>query len=134
MADESTPKRIKLNLDDLTVDSFDTLPGGKEAANGTVRAFETDTCWLATYPCYGTGCYTCEETCGGVTCDGGCGGQTQTCGLTAQSCGCGQTGHFTCSPACASAETYASCGGSCEATDCPGQSNCTLDEEYCREA
>ena len=152
MTDGGDKKRVKLNLDDLVVESFDTLPGGSAPAEGTVRAFETQTCGLVSNPCYsgcesqcsyscGTACggSGCNTECGGYTCNGettcGGGGQTQTCGLTQNSCG-GNTCdscQFTCTPACQSAWTYASCGGSCEETDCPGQGNCTQIFPYCNQ-
>jgi hypothetical protein len=132
MSDSSKKKRVKLNLDDLVVESFDTLPGALGPEKGTVRAFETDTCQLITYPCYSG----CQTVCGQETCVGSCGNTcggcdpTQTCGVTANTCGC-ESGQFTCTPACQSAWTYASCGGSCEETDCPGQGNCTTVFPYC---
>jgi hypothetical protein len=134
MNDSSKTKRVKLNLDDLLVESFDTLPGALVQPKGTVRAFETDTCGLVTNPCY-SGCQTVcgEATCEGATCQGPTcqGGTCYTCELACG--GSQQSCQFTCTPACASVQTYASCGGSCEETDCPGQGNCTLDPVYCRE-
>lgn len=141
MSDSARKKRVKLNLDDLVVESFDTLPGSTGPQKGTVRAFETDTCWLVTNPCYsgcdtqcgGAQCNPTQDTCVGNTCDQtcDCGGVSDggTCngGNTCGSC------QFTCTPACQSAWTYASCGGSCEETDCPGQGNCTTVFPYCNQ-
>jgi len=147
MREDDGNKRVKLNLADLVVESFDTLPTVTDPARGTVRAFQTEeqTCGI------GTGCGTyCQTICVGgntcATCDQSCAGScqgtcqcepTQTCGLTVgNTCEGGNTCgscQFTCTPACQSAWTYASCGGSCEETDCPGQGNCTQVFPYCNE-
>ena len=85
--------KLKLNLDELSVDSFDTQVTEKE--KGTVFGEQQCTCvTLCTCP----GCPTCDASCGG------------TCGAT-----CGQN---TCAASC-----YGTCGGatcaySCNYTDC----------------
>ena len=77
--------KLKLHLEDLAVDSFDTSrPAQKE---GTVFG-EQCTCWTN---CTCPGCPTCDNTaCGQNTCDASCNG---TCGATCQTCGvsCYQT-------------------------------------------
>ena len=84
--------KLKLNLEELTVDSFDTSrPAPKE---GTVFG-EQCTCWTN---CTCPGCPTCDhtacgqhtcgqQTCGGDTCDWSC---ELTCEWT-----CGQTALYT---------------------------------------
>src|SRR3712207_5208118 len=76
--------KLKLNLDQLAVDSFDTVPR-EQAVRGTVRG-EQCTCYTA---CTCPGCPTCDASCNGScaascngTCDASCNG---TCG---DSCGC----------------------------------------------
>lgn len=54
--------KLKLRLDDLLVDTFQTAPSAKE--KGTVFG-EQCTCYTQ---CTCPGCPTCEESCGG-TCD-----------------------------------------------------------------
>jgi len=84
--------KLKLNLDQLTVDSFDT--SASEKPRGTVFG-EQCTCYTQ---CTCPGCPTCDASCNG-TCDASCNG---TCG--GNTCG-------------ASCNT---CGISCYETDCPG--------------
>jgi hypothetical protein len=85
--------KLSLNLEDLTVDSFDTTSTQK--AKGTVFG-EQCTC----YPqCTCPGCPTCDASCNG-TCDASCNG---TCVNT-----CVNTCAYTCDDA--------SCAGTCE--DC----------------
>jgi hypothetical protein len=71
--------KLKLNLDELTVDSFDT--SAKENKRGTVVGQQC-TCW--TYCAQQTcpGCPTCDATCA-YTCDDATCPQCPTC---AQSC------------------------------------------------
>jgi hypothetical protein len=96
-------RKLKLDLDQLTVESFDTnAPDGPR--RGTVRAFMPPTPFI-TCP------LTCADTCD--TCDYSCGG---TCDAT---CNC--TGYTCC----------ASCGGTCNGpSDCGTcQTNC--EQESC---
>jgi hypothetical protein len=58
-------EKLKLNLEDIRVDSFDTMPDASSRTKGTVVGFDTDTltdCWV--YTCLG-GCETggCTAAC-----------------------------------------------------------------------
>jgi hypothetical protein len=64
----------KLNLDELTVDSFVTMT--LQEGSGTVLAKEYT---------FTDGCLTCYATCNNGTCDETCGSCNHTCGY---SCGC----------------------------------------------
>ena len=76
-------KKLKLDLDDLRVESFATAPGGD--AKGTVVGYATEPVWTVCY-------FTCNVTCNGAeTCDT-CGGGGQT------DLDCG-SGYYTC-PTC----------------------------------
>ncbi len=88
--------KLKLNLEDLAVDSFDTTR--PERPGGTVFG-EQCTCYTN---CTCPGCPTCDASCNG-TCDASCdgtGGGTwcdyMSCGGTCydQSCGCGGSVDF----------------------------------------
>lgn len=84
--------KLKLAIDDLAVDSFDTTSLAKE--KGTVVGAQC-TCWTV---CTCPGCYTCDatcpQTCDDNTCAVSCNG---TCGDTCESCSpscwdtCGRT-------------------------------------------
>ena len=84
--------KLKLNLDQLEVDSFDTISRGA-AGRGTVRG-EQCTCYTN---CTCPGCPTCYASCNG-TCDATC---PATCAYTcddntcAGTCDCG-TYDYTC--------------------------------------
>jgi hypothetical protein len=88
--------KLKLQLDDLRVDSFDTTAGRRE--KGTIFG-EQCTCYTN---CTCPGCPTCDASCNG-TCDASCNG---TCDA---SCGGGATcgDRHTCAYDC----TEFSCGG-----------------------
>jgi hypothetical protein len=92
--------KLKLNLDELTVDSFDTTRS--ERPKGTVFG-EQCTCYTN---CTCPGCPTCDASCNG-TCNGTCGENTcqASCNGTCDySCGyCGTQNDYTCAP-------YGSCG------------------------
>jgi hypothetical protein len=92
--------KLKLKLDDLLVDTFQTMPLQK--AKGTVFG-EQCTCYTQ---CTCPGCPTCAASCNG-TCDASCNG---TCASCAASCNgsCDATCDWTCGYTCG-----ASCGGSC---------------------
>lgn len=93
-------RKLKLDLDQLVVDSFSTQVRPKRG--GTVHG-QVCTCYTQCDTC--PGCPTCDAscngTCGGATCAGTCGG--------------GTCGGATCAGSC-----DASCGGTCGATcyDC----------------
>ncbi len=89
-------KKLNLNLEDLKVESFDTLPRALNDQEGTVQGYGTppliscgetacdETCLSCDPSCNGT-CQgnTCEGTCGrscGGTCGHSCGGTCNTCG------------------------------------------------------
>jgi hypothetical protein len=75
--------KLRLNLDQLTVDSFDTSTTVRE--KGTVFG-EQCTCWTN---CTCPGCPTCDNTaCGQHTCGVSCNG---TCDFTCE-LGCGYSG------------------------------------------
>ena len=79
--------KLKLNLDQLSVDSFDTTRA--EAKTGTVFG-EQCTCYTN---CTCPGCPTCDASCNG-TCDASCNG--------------------TCDTGCGGGDTDFSCFGSCD--------------------
>jgi hypothetical protein len=72
--------KLKLELDELAVESFDTLPAD-DARRGTVEAFASvgdstcrqAICYYDTYAptCAGATCATCDNSCAG-TCDYSC--------------------------------------------------------------
>jgi hypothetical protein len=69
--------KLRLNLDQLTVDSFDTAAAARE--KGTVFGEEQCTCPSACNTnCTCPGCYTCDHSCNG-TCDESCASYCQTC-------------------------------------------------------
>jgi hypothetical protein len=80
--------KLKLNLDQLSVDSFDT--SAQQATRGTVHG-EQCTCPTA---CTCPGCPTCDATCAN-TCD-----------------------DYTCAASCNGTCGAATCGNSCRQTDC----------------
>jgi hypothetical protein len=86
--------KLKLNLDDLSVDSFDTA--GAQKQKGTVFG-EQCTCWTQCGQNTCPGCPTCDATCnatcGGATCAGSCYG---TCGGDT----CGASCYGTCDYSC----------------------------------
>lgn len=69
--------KLKLQLEELRIDSFDTSPAAK--SKGTVFG-EQCTCWTQCGQNTCPGCPTCDATCNGTcdgTCDASCNG---TCG------------------------------------------------------
>ena len=90
--------KLKLNLDELTVDSFDTMRPAPKA--GTVFG-EQCTCYTN---CTCPGCPTCYASCDG-TCAGTC---AQTCD-DATCAGCA-SGYYTCGDdTCNGCDTYQPC-------------------------
>ena len=102
-------RKLRLQLEDLRIDSFDTTPAPKE--KGTVFG-EQCTCYTQ---CTCPGCptcanyVTCDASCNG-TCDASCNG---TCGASCNGT-CGATCDWTCGFTCG-----ASCGGSCPTAEYP---------------
>jgi hypothetical protein len=95
--------KLKLNLDQLTVDSFNTT--GVENARGTVVG-EQCTCWTACGQNTCPGCPTCDATCNGscgATCAGSCYG---TCGEAT----CGYSCDGWCTQYDATCNGYGTCG------------------------
>jgi hypothetical protein len=90
--------KLKLQLEDLLVDTFDTTP--VQRANGTVFG-EQCTCYTQ---CTCPGCPTCDASCNG-TCDASCNGTCVSCDAT-----CGGSCDYSCG--C----TY---GASCDGYTCP---------------
>ena len=91
--------KLKLNLDDLTVDSFDTTL--TEKSKGTVFG-EQCTCPTA---CTCPGCPTCDASCNGTceaSCNGTCAGDTcvGTCNSCVESCyyDCASAANSHCTP------------------------------------
>lgn len=62
--------KLTLNLDDLKVESFDTIPEDDEAGKGTVLGYSCPTCGQPDHTCqqscYGTCAVTCPQSCGGT--------------------------------------------------------------------
>ena len=86
-------KKLKLRLDDLRVDTFQTT--APEKPKGTVFG-EQCTCYTQ---CTCPGCPTCYASCNG-SCDASCNG---TCGATCEgTCGatCGDTCYDSCAASC----------------------------------
>ncbi len=71
-------RKLSLNLDQLTVDSFDTSAAAAE--KGTVFG-EQCTCWTN---CTCPGCPTCDASCNGT-----CGATCNTCGASCDQTHCG---------------------------------------------
>ena len=97
------PSKLKLNLDQLTVDSFDT--SAPKAEKGTVFG-EQCTCYTN---CTCPGCPTCDASCNG-TCGGTCGDNTcaESCYGSCETCGGDTCDYYVCgySWAC---DTYYPC-------------------------
>jgi hypothetical protein len=96
---EKLMNKLKLRLDDLQIDSFDTTAPQK--AKGTVFG-EQCTCYTQ---CTCPGCPTCYASCNG-SCDASCNG---TCAATCDA-SCNGTCDYTCD--------Y-SCGYTCDGQTCP---------------
>jgi hypothetical protein len=71
--------KLRLELDDLRIDSFDTTAPQK--AKGTVFG-EQCTCYTQ---CTCPGCPTCDASCNG-TCDASCNGTCASCGDSCEVC------------------------------------------------
>ncbi len=102
-------KKMKLSLDDLKVESFETTPESKDDSQGTVFAYFTpglgNTCDPGcTNATCGPTCATCDSTCVN-TCGNTCG---STCEGTCASNTCGNTCLATCPNTCAN--TCSACG------------------------
>ena len=115
-------KKLKLNLDDLKVESFATTP---DAASGRGTVFGQDpthppentcnTCGMEMFTCVG---YTCVEWCGHNPSENGTCGPANTCVTTCEP-------QSTCpSPTCG-----VSCGGG-DLTNCPGETECEQDPTW----
>ena len=99
-------EKLRLRLDDLRVDSFETVK--RESEKGTVFG-EQCTCWTQCGQNTCPGCPTCGASCNG-TCEYSCNGTCyETCG---NSCW-GTCNEYTCAWTCA-----ASCAGSCPPDTC----------------
>ena len=103
-------RRLKLDLDDLRVESFETTPEIGDT-KGTVLGYGA-TDWGNT--CAASECGTCVGTCFGGSCVGTCAG---TCGNT-----CGSTCAGTCGNSCGGG-----CGGVPGGGDCEGTQQCWRD-------
>lgn len=97
-------KKLNLNLEDLRVESFDTLPA-PQGEKGTVQGYGTPplvSCGETACDdtCFGTCEQSCNGTCEGDTCEGTC---YNSCGGTCSaSCGgtCNTCGSLSCVPTC----------------------------------
>ncbi|WP_420129411.1 hypothetical protein [Longimicrobium sp.] len=100
--------KLKLHLEDLTVDSFQTTT--PQRPRGTVYG-EQCTCYTN---CTCPGCPTCDASCGQNTCGGTCAGTCNTCGGSCAGT-CDASCGGTCDAACntGGASCYASCDGYC---------------------
>ena len=67
-------KKLKLNIDDLKVESFETTKNFKNV-QGTVKGYRPT--WEGTCDCTGGTCYTVDD-CTGVTCNPTCDEDTCT--------------------------------------------------------
>jgi len=107
-------RKLKLQLDDLRIDSFDTTPA--QQAKGTVFG-EQCTCYTQ---CTCPGCPTCDASCNGTcaaSCNGTCGASCAgTCDLSCDG-GCGtwdpSCGGMSCDPTCGGFMTYPGPGQMC---------------------
>jgi hypothetical protein len=99
--------KLKLNLDQLSVDSFDTTKPAAKA--GTVFG-EQCTCYTN---CTCPGCYTCDASCNG-TCDASCNGTCDaSCnGTCYETCACG-TRYDTCRFNCGYTALQTNCNEIC---------------------
>lgn len=98
--------KLKLDLDQLAVESFDTNPSDS-ARRGTVQGFvptPAATCFITCPTCYNT-CASC-----GGTCDNSCGGTCYCSGYT-----CGGSCGGTCNEV-----TCVTCHTNCEQDSCVG--------------
>lgn len=105
--------KLKLKLDDLLVDTFDTTVVQK--GKGTVFG-EQCTCWTQCGQNTCPGCPTCDASCNG-TCDASCNG---TCASCAASCNgtCGDTCDYSCA--------LDTCFVSCRMTECWQGNQCVV--------
>ena len=96
--------KLKLDLETLAVDSFDTA--NDTAKNGTVFG-EQCTCWTN---CTCPGCPSCDHTaCGQASCDGTC-DTCNTCQNTCQA-SCGLTCFESCQPRLCGSAAMSACDG-----------------------
>jgi hypothetical protein len=96
--------KLKLNLDELTIDSFDTT--ANENARGTVVGEEQCTCWTACGQNTCPGCPTCDASCNG-TCGATCAG---SCYGTCDGASCGYSCDGYCTQYDATCNGYGTCG------------------------
>jgi len=112
-------QKLKLNLEDLKVKSFDTSPF-LIRPHGTVLGQEPDETMQGTV-CDSTGCQS------NVTGCGGCGESAQSCGCPTQddlTCFAGCTVYDTCWCANESRPGWESCGTTCMEPSCEDPGTC----------
>ena len=102
--------KLTLNLEDLSVDSFDTTAAQKE--KGTVFG-EQCTCYTQ---CTCPGCPTCYASCNG-TCDATC---AATCAYTCYDVSCAASCNGTCAGATCGERCYTGEPDTCQYTWCYG--------------
>lgn len=83
--------KLRLHLEDLAVESFDTVRG-RQAERGTVRG--NDACCCCCCPCCCTGAVSCGGTCDPSVCNGSC----VTCDASACYGSCEWTCDYSCDP------------------------------------
>jgi hypothetical protein len=99
-------KKLRLQLDDLRIDSFETTAA--EKPRGTVFG-EQCTCWTQCGQNTCPGCPTCDASCNG-TCAASC---ANTCAYTCDDASCAGTCGETCDYSCGD-----TCFVSCRMTEC----------------
>lgn len=104
--------KLKLNLDELSVDTFDTSARGP-GQRGTVRANECCACCCCCPCCCTFGC-TAATDCGQATCGVSCYG---TCGEYTCQASCNGTCDYSCNGTC-------NCGGTAYDRTCRNYGSC----------
>jgi hypothetical protein len=100
--------KLKLDLEELSVESFDTTPAPRREG-GTVFGQQC-TCYTQ---CTCPGCPTCDASCNG-TCGGTCAGSCDaSCNGT-----CGGTCAASCDGTCGGSERWETCGATCGEYSC----------------
>ncbi|HWK89445.1 MAG TPA: hypothetical protein VNP72_05595 [Longimicrobium sp.] len=110
--------KLRLDLDQLQVESFDTHPGEAQK-RGTVHGHQQYCYYCCCYPCC-CGGGTAMTGCGQNTCQASCNG---TCYAS-----CNGTCDASCNGTCGATCDYSACYGSCDYT-CDG---CTMYDGTCR--
>jgi hypothetical protein len=110
--------KLRLHLEDLAVESFDTVRG-RQAERGTVHG--NDACCCCCCPCCCSGAASCGGTCDASACNGSCvntcaascNGTCASCDASACYGSCAYTCDYSCDPYVCG---YGSYGGGTEGT------------------